>query len=198
MRIASLPAILLLSISPAVLASDHLWEIQEVYSNSDGSVQFVEFFTTADGEFFVSNARLQLEIGGIPVKTFDFPTDLSGSTTANRTFLVATANFATRFGVTPDYVMPSNFLSAGLSGTLNFGPNFDRVSLSGLPTNGIASLNGLVFNSSPSAFSVNAQATPRNFAGQQITIPEPSATLLVIAGSLGGLLGRKRTRHCHD
>jgi hypothetical protein len=198
MRTARLPVLLLLSISRTALASDHLWEIQEIYTNADGSVQFVEFFTTAGGEFFVGSARLQLEIGGVAVKTFDFPTNLAGSTTANRTFLVATANFATLFGVTPDYVIPSNFLSAGLSGTLNFGPNFDRVSLSGLPTNGIASLNGLVFNSSPSAFSVNAQATPRNFAGQQITVPEPSAALLVFTGTLGGLLGRRRTRNCQD
>ena len=88
--------------------------------------------------------------------------------------------------------MPSNFLSAGISGSLNYGPGFDRLLLGGLPIDGIASLNGLVFDESPTAFEINLKATPRNFAGLEVTIPEPSAALLVSAGVFGVFIGRRR------
>ena len=30
--------------------SFHLWEIREIYSSADGSVQFIELFTGAEGQ----------------------------------------------------------------------------------------------------------------------------------------------------
>jgi serralysin len=192
MKITAAFSALLLSSSSLALASAHLWEIQEVYTNADGSVQFVEFFTTASGEFFLTGGVLEFAIDGIPVDAFSFPNDLSGDTTADRTFLVATANFEAIHGVKPDYIMPPNFLSASLSGSLNFGPGPDRVLLGELPTNGIASLNALPFDESPEAFRLNAFATPRNFNGVQVTIPEPSTALLVASGAISTLVSRRR------
>lgn len=194
MRTTAISAAFLLLASPAAFPFAHLWDIQEVYSNSNGSVQFVEFFTDGGGEFFLTGVQLRLELSGSPTSTFTFPNDLAGPTTANRTFLAATANFSTLFGITPDYIIPANFLIGGANRTLEFGPGFDEVSLASLPTNGVMSLNGIPNNDSPTATSLNLQATPRNFAGQEVTIPEPSPTLLMIAAGLGTLITFRRVR----
>jgi len=194
MRTTAVSAAFLLLASPAAFPFAHLWDIQEVYSNSNGSVQFVEFFTDGGGEFFLNGVQLQLELSGSPTNTFTFPNALSGPTTANRTFLAATANFSALFGITPDYIIPANFLIGGANRTLEFGPGFDEVSLASLPTNGVMSLNGIPNNDSPDAISLNPQATPRNFAGQEVTIPEPSSTLLMIAAGLSALIIFRRTR----
>lgn len=192
MKTAAILTTLFLSNVSIAFASAHLWHIQEVYTNSDGSVQFVEFFTTGTDEFFLSGAQLDLEINGLPVKTFDFLSNLTGNSTADRAFLVATPDFATLFGIAPDYVLPANFLSAGGGVSLHFIPGFDRISLSSLPTDGVRSLNALVSDHSPFAFELNSKATPRNFAGQEVTIPEPSTALLAAAGVLGGLVKSRR------
>jgi serralysin len=191
MRIATLSAAVLLFASPAAFPFAHLWDIQEVYTNGDGSVQFIEFFTTAPSELFLSGVQLQLELNGTPVNTFTFPTNLPGSTTANRTFLVATANFPTLYGITPDYVIPANFLSGGANRLLNYG-GFDQVSLETLPTDGVKSLNGIPEDDVPTDTALNAQATPRNFAGQQVTIPESTSAILVLFGALGAMSAPRR------
>jgi hypothetical protein len=192
MRSTVVAAGFLLFATPTAFPFAHLWDIQEVYSNASGSVQFIEFFTTGTDEFFLSGVQLQLELSGVPVSTFTFPNGLTGPTTANRTFLVATANFATIYGITPDYVIPENFLSGGADHTLNYG-GFDQVSLAALPTDGVMSLNGVPNNDLPGATTVNAQATPRNFAGQQVTIPEPTTALLVALGALTSLVVPRRS-----
>lgn len=76
---------------------------------------------------------------------------------------------------------------------LDFG-SFDQVSLANLPTNGVMSLNGLPDNDVPDQTSINAQATPRNFAGQQVTIPEPASCLALLAGTLAVLPARRRRK----
>ena len=178
--------------TPAAFPFAHLWDIQEVYISADGTVQFIEFFCAFEGEFFVSAAQLQLEVNGSPINTFTFPNDLPGPTTVNRTFLAATGNFQALYGLTPDYVIPANFLGSGSNRVLDFGPFFDRVSLTGLPTDGVMSLNGLEGNDNQNSTSLNAQATPRNYAGEEITIPEPATASFVALGALGALARRRR------
>jgi len=190
MRTTAVSAAVLLLASPAALPFAHLWDIQEVYSNANGTVQFVEFFTTGFSELFLTGVQLQLKVSGTPVNSFTFPSDLPGTTTENRTFLAATANFVTLYGITPDYIIPPNFLSGGANNLLDYG-GFDQVSLANLPANGVMSLNGLPDNDVPDETSINAQATPRNFAGQQVTIPEP-ATSIVLFVSLGAVAARRR------
>ncbi len=36
----------------------HLWDISEVYSNADGTVQFIELSTTSALQEFITDARL--------------------------------------------------------------------------------------------------------------------------------------------
>src|SRR5881409_3923726 len=71
-------------------ASFHLWRINEIYSNADGSVQFIEFVTSSSGQQFLAGHSLtSSDASGATIKTFTFPSNLSGDT-ANHSFLVAT------------------------------------------------------------------------------------------------------------
>ena len=177
--------------SPAE-ASFHLFDIQEVFSNSDGSVLFIELFTAAGGQQFLSGHSISFQIDLAVQNTLNLsnlPSD-----TANKSFLVGTANLGTLYGVTPDFVIPANFFSAGTNKFINFGPDTDRVNLTLLPTNGNSSLNGLIANAgeTSAATSVNALATPTNFAGQTAVIPEASTVGL---GALAlGLATLRRRR----
>ena len=198
--LASLLAAVLLAPASA-FSFAHLWAIQEIYTNADGSVQFVEFFTTAPAEIDLSDETIKFDINLVTLRTMTFnnasATDgtgnLAGSTT-NKTVLIGTANLAALYGVTPDYILPANFLAQGSTNSIIFSASFDRVNLTNLPTNGVASLDGLVNNSNPAATAVNAQGTPSNFGGQSATIPEPG-TLGLFAlgiGFAGLVLGRRR------
>ena len=177
--------------SPAE-ASFHLFDIQEVFSNSDGSVLFIELFTASGGQQFLSGHSISFQIDLAVQGTLNF-TNLP-SDTANKSFIVGTANLGTLYGVTPDFVIPANFFSAGTSNFINFGPGTDRVNLALLPTNGSSSLNGLIANAgeTSAATSVNALATPSNFAGQTAVIPEASTAGL--AGLALGLAAFRRRR----
>ena len=74
---------------------------------------------------------------------------------------------------------------------LNFAENSDFVNLLNLPLNGVGSLNGLVASTTATNTSVNAQATPTNYAGTTFTIPEPVTASLLGFGVLA-LLRRRR------
>lgn len=142
---------------PASFALQHFWTIKEIFSNHDGSVQYIEFFTSSASQQFLNAHTMTATstVGGTPtVKTFTFPSNLSvtppnPNSTANRHMLIATAGFgALAGGVTPDFTL--NFSPAG--GTffnpnadtisINFGPNFDVATFAGsaLPKDGVNSL----------------------------------------------------------
>lgn len=181
-------------LAPSANANFHFFDIQEVYSNADGSVQFIELFTTSGGQEVVGGHTIRLEVAA-PVSslnTFTFPTNGPAST-ANRTYLIGTSNLTALYGVTPDFILPANFLIVGTGFSnkrANFGENADIVNLLNLPLDGVGSLNGLVGNNTFTATSINSQATPTNFAGATATIPEP-----VAAGLLGlGLLALAQRR----
>lgn len=170
-------------------AAFHLYDIQEIYSNGDGSVQFVELFTTFDNQQFLSGHTLRFEIAGAAQQTFNFST--GPSPTGNRTLLIGTASL-TALGVTPDFIIPPNFISASANGTINFAEDTDIVSIASLPFNGTQSLNGNINDPSPTAFSINAIATPRNHAGTQISIPEPGMAGAFVLGLAAMGLRRRR------
>ncbi len=182
-------------------ASFHLWNIQEVYTNSNGTVQFIEFFSAAGSQESLSSRNL----ASTGASTFVFPANLplnsplaghpnTASSTQNQTFLMGTANLSTLFGVVPDYIIPAGFLTSGSGNVLNFQSGTDSVSLTNLPTGGAQSLNAETSNPAPTAFSINSVATPKNFRGETATIPEPSATLLFLATCVFGLTLRPARR----
>jgi hypothetical protein len=145
---ALLPLLFSASTAPIAEASFHFWKVQEVFTNADGSVQFIELFNNSPGEHFVAGHQLIATSNG-NTKTFTFPSNLSNPPqTTGRTMLVATPGFAgLPGGITPDYTLPNPaffgafFDPVAASITINYS-NFDVLTITGafLPTNGVSSL----------------------------------------------------------
>ena len=154
-KLARIFIFLLLGFAGSAHASFHLWKINEIYSNADGSVQFIELTTQSGGQQFLANHS----ISGAPGASFTFPSNLPGDTT-NKSFLIGTQGFAALNVVAPDYIVPNGFLSIS-NGSVNFGLNVDIVNYASLPTTGGLSIDRL------GATAVNS---PKNFAGATGTV----------------------------
>ena len=161
-RLAALAAIALMPL--AAEASFHTFVINEIYSNADGTVQFVELREAAGaaGQNFFAGQELTSSSGG-NAKTFSFPGNLPSSATSGKFVLIATQGFRDLGIVTPDYVVPNNFLFQP-AGTVNFA-SVDFVSYTQLPGDGTTSINH---------DRVPQTNSPKNFAGQTGTVPGPS------------------------
>jgi hypothetical protein len=116
------------------------FQIDEIYSNADGSVQYVVLRETAgaNGQQAFNGLQLVTTQGSV-AKTFTFVGDLPSSATANTHVLVASAGFAALGLIAPDYVLPDRFLPTD-GATLNFA-GIDQVSYAPLPTDGVNAIN---------------------------------------------------------
>jgi len=152
---------LLCSLAAAANASFHDWRINELFSNADGTIQFIELreIAGANGENLLADHTL-VSSG----HTLTFQNDLPSVNTAHKTFLVATQAFADLGIVAPDYIIPNGFLSVG-GGTVQYGamPSnpygggpVDIVSYPALPTDGTTSIDRNATQQTNS---------PMNFAG---------------------------------
>lgn len=154
--------------------SFHLYRINELYSNSDGSVQFIELTVDGStGEGFWQGRTIAVSQGGTP-HSYNFPSNLpSAIDTANTSVLIATRGFADLGIVAPDFIVSSGFLFTD-GGTVNFA-GVDSVAYSSLPSDGTHSVdrNG--------ASTVNS---PKNFAGATGTVTAQSGTPM-ISGTAG-------------
>jgi hypothetical protein len=153
-------------VAPLAGASFHLFQIDSIYSNADGTVQYVVLheFTGTNGENFLSGHELSVQHGAV-VKRFTFDHNLSSGQTADRYALIATQGFAALGIATPDYVIPNGFLPTD-GGTLNYA-GVDQVTYTTLPTDGATALDR------------NGQQLPnmaRNFAGQAVAAPAMPVT----------------------
>lgn len=144
-------------------ATFHLWDISEVYSNADGTVQYIELFTNFNSQQFTRGHTIQashLDASHV----FVFPDD-TPSPTAGRHLLLATAGFSDLPGaVTPDFTLDDGFLFHP-DGVVDF-VSANRMAYVGLPTDGVSALhcdsnNGI----SCTAMSVGDNS-PTNFAGK--------------------------------
>lgn len=135
----------------------HLWQINEIYSNADGSIQFIEMINPTPGSFETS---LLNQTFSSNADTYIYPNNLVGDT-AFKTFLMATLGFAALPGTpTPDYIIPDNFF-APTGDTLEFnaalpGPEIVTFVSGDLPLCGTLSMNDDLSTSqnSPTNFSV--------------------------------------------
>jgi len=131
----------------AALADFHTFQIEEVYSNADATVQYVVMHESQgkNGENFWAGHTFTATHGGI-ANTFTFPIDLPGgngylytqSPTANKRVLIATAGFAALHLVSPDYVIPNGFIATD-GVTLNYA-GVDVIEFKPLPTDGVGEL----------------------------------------------------------
>lgn len=141
--------------------SFHLFHINEVYSNANGTVQFIEFEGDANDQHEWAGHKIT-STNGVTTNTFNITTNLPNETTTNKSVLVATQGFAELGIVTPDYIIPNGFLFT-VSGAVSFpGMVGGEINYASLPADGIRSLNP------DSSTGVNS---PTNFAGNTGTIP---------------------------
>ena len=170
-----------------VQAEFHRWEITELFSNADGSIQFIELFETRGAnDQNLLNFEMQniTSTNGSSTNTLLFPNDLP-SNTANKFFIIATAGFEGLAGFTPDYIMSDSFLFID-GGTVNFAGGTSIVTHGALPIDGILSLNV----DSAGVISTGTNS-PTNFAGAtgsidaSAVVPVPAAVWLFGSGLIG-------------
>ena len=167
-------AVLLPAAAPAAF---HAWQIRELYTNLNGSTQFIELFTPSGGQQFTFNQTIQVteQATGI-THTFTFPSN-TPDPTDNHAILIGTSNISMMGGPVPDFILPANFLFSGAS-TMEFvGTLQGSFNYSGLPTDGTMSLE------IPSETTqVNS---PQNYAGMVGSVPEPATWSLLGLSGLG-------------
>src|SRR5262245_10001647 len=97
---------------PAAYAGEHTWDVWEVYSNADGTVQFIELRETNGGntENGVNGNAVSVSPSG---HSITIPNPVVGGT-AFHSYLIATPAFRTVPGnPTPDLELPAaNFIVA--------------------------------------------------------------------------------------
>lgn len=157
-----LAALIICSVVPSLHAAFHTWKVNEIYSNADGSVQFIEMKESqgANNQDALPGHSITCT-GPLGTTTFNFPSNLSSSTTSNKFFIIGTSNLVSiPGGLTPDYVFTNSgpFLSLN-SGSINFASGFDVVTYTNLPSDGSGAMirsGGLI------AVTTNS---PANFGG---------------------------------
>ena len=120
-------------------AGAHTWDVNEVFSNADRTIQFVELVEAGGGpgelgvpSQTISSLTKSFTIGGGPLSP----------PTSNKFFLIATAAFAALPGApAPDAIIPVGSIPffATTGDTVSYGP-YDSLVFLAVPTNGHLSL----------------------------------------------------------
>jgi hypothetical protein len=146
----------------------------EVYSNADGSVQFLVMFDTLYADTVPGIAPSSLAgqtlaaSDGAVENSFTFPTDLSLKT--GGFILVGTQGFADLHRVKPDFIVPNGFLPTR-NGSISLRPhNWYALTLSyaALPTDGVKALYP---NADRESFEYTETAQATNNAGRTYIFP---------------------------
>ena len=151
-------------------ATFHTFALKELYSNADGSIQFIVLTEVSgfDGQEFLKNRSIT-STKGTTQNAVTFPNNLPGNSTANRSFLIATPGFAALGLVAPDYLMPAGFLFT-TGGTVNYAGT-DQATYAALPTDGV------------NALYTDGTTRPNlatNFAGATATVAAGPPTVTVV------------------
>jgi hypothetical protein len=143
-----------------------LWRLQEVYSNIDGSAQFLLLYDAHDMP--TSLAGHTLVVGsGANEKSFTFPSGMPDPT--GRWILVGTQGFADLHWVNPDFIVPNGFLPLR-NGSVRLRPDALWVLVAAydaLPTDGV---KGLYLNADGESVTYPDWAQMINNAGQSYTL----------------------------
>jgi hypothetical protein len=150
--------------SHSARAASHQWRFNELYTNDDGTIQFIEMreccgFTTEIN----LNSKWILVVGADNKFTFD--RNLTGNT-ANRYLLLATQGFADLPGApAPDFIIPDGFLALDGDDLEYWAYTAANVTYGSLPTDGVMSFH---------VGTGNAVNSPTNYAGETGSIdPTP-------------------------
>lgn len=155
-RVRHLLAVIVAVCALPAQAAFHLFRIDQVFSNADGTIQYVVLTesTGSNGENFWQGNRLTTTGGAGGPQQLQFPSNLPSGDTASKSVLIATSGFAALNLVTPDFTIPAGFIPIG-GGTLNYA-SVDQIALPALPVDGATAIdrNG-----------THVAATATNFAG---------------------------------
>jgi len=191
-KIPALPtifAVALATIAPSAHAAFHLWTLKELFTNVDGTQQFIEFSTTSSGQNFVSNVTVEVTNSSGQKHDFVIPSNLpTGPSTQNQDFIIATSTITAANGVTPDFnTLPANFLLTGTGTKIALvGTTQGAVTYTVLPTDGVHA----EFFPGPTT-AVNLAT---NFAGQSAqVVPEPATWGLLGLAGFGTCIILRRT-----
>ena len=88
------------------------WIISEVFSNSDGSVQYIELLKTSGGIGSLNNATIDHNNGGT-IYTFGATFETGLTTTNGSRVLLGTSNLSASASVTPDDIIAANLIPQG-------------------------------------------------------------------------------------
>jgi hypothetical protein len=179
-------AALFLLVAGRASATYHLFQIEQLFSNADGTVQFVVMHEIAgmNGENQWAGKQLTSTHAGV-AKVLTFNKNLPGggmsyyggedpSPTAYRRVLIATQGFAALANITPDFIVPDGFLPTN-GGTLSYA-GVDSVTFASLPTDGTTAIDR---NGAP------IQNLATNFAGQTKSVAAvgQAAAIVPIGGA---------------
>lgn len=179
LRRVLIAATVALLFSTRALAAFHLWEFNEIYTNADGTIQFIEFTTAITSENLLTGIMLTSN----STTGYTLPCCNLVGNTAGQKFLVATSGFAALSGITPDYVMPDNFIAVTGGDTLTLaGADFVTFGSGILPTNGVGSLS-FSMSGVPTPSTNNS---PTNFAGQTGSVLVPTNVFVDFKAGSGG------------
>src|SRR6266851_5406219 len=94
-------------VATAALAEFHTFQIEEIYSNASGTVQYIVMHESqgANGENLWVGHTLMATHAGV-TKTFTFPNNLPSGATAGSRVLIATQGFAVKDLASPSYYPP--------------------------------------------------------------------------------------------
>lgn len=154
-RSLGLGFLLLVAAPSAAHASFHLWDVAEVFSDSTGTIQYIELFSPSDSQQFVNGATITASSDGV-VQTFTFPGN-SPAGTANKRLLIGTTGYSAVCGSAPvDFVLPNAFFDpAATTLIIDFGGGADIVTITTpkVPVDGSRAWSeGVVVASSPTNF----------------------------------------------
>jgi hypothetical protein len=150
-------------------ASFESWAIDEIYSNADGTLQYIVLHETqgADTANTLTGQTLKATHAGI-TKTFTFGFDLPTTGTAGRRVLIATQAMAALHLVQPDYVIPERFLPTN-GGSVQYPGGNSVLNYANLPTDGVAAIF---------ADGTTRPNVATNFAGQSASVPAGAITVI--------------------
>ena len=180
---------------PVAPPGSHTWDFTEVFSNADGTIQFIELRECCGGP---SETGLPGHILSSNAHSFAIPGVALTPPTSNKHYLLGTAAYAALPGApAPDAIIPAGslpfFFSPG-GDTLSYVP-WDTWTLPSVPTDGVNSLlrNGTTGPNSPTNYagvtgSVNAAPAVPAMSVRSVVV---LAVLSVLA--LSAVLFRRTT-----
>jgi hypothetical protein len=187
-----------LSFATAALAGEHTWDVNEVFSDASGNIQFVELWeangtpgeTAVDGNTMSSNTKSFVISGPSLV-----------APTTNKFFLMATPGFAALAGApTPDRIIPAGSVPFFATGgdTIMYQP-WDSWTFGAVPTDGVNSLDRIsgVGANSPTNYAGVTGSVNANVLATPAVPSLPGWGLIAVGTSLllaGLLVARARTR----